>query len=536
MRELGRVGLKPIKSDFLVIGSGIAGLSFALKAADYGSVIIITKKSDHDSNTNHAQGGIAAVTSGEDNFKLHYSDTMTAGAGLCHPDAVDVLVKEGPERILELIEWGVRFSKDQDQFDLAKEGGHSRHRILHASDMTGAEIEHALLTQVKKHPNINLYENHFAIDLITEHHVLGNLRSDFNICFGAYILNEISGEVNAFQAKITVLATGGASRVYRHTTNPAISTGDGIAMAHRAHARVANMEFIQFHPTAVYHPDGEPFLISEALRGYGGRLKTLDGKRFMPEFDERAELAPRDIVARAIDQMMKQSGDKYVLLDMTHLDHDKVRERFPNIFNYCMSELKIDMTSEPIPVVPAAHYVCGGVMTDLEGRTSLRNLYAIGETAHTGVHGANRLASNSLLEAVVFSHRAWKSSLTVLSSDYSHIRVPGWDDTDTANHEEWLLIRHNLEELQMVMWDYVGIIRSKQHLERALRRVNLLSQEIEDYYRRTKVTSGLLELRNLTGVANLIIRAALHRNESRGLHTMSDYPQISDNFLRDTIL
>jgi L-aspartate oxidase len=527
--------LTPIKTDYLVIGSGIAGLSFALKVSEWGNVIIVTKKRDSESNTNYAQGGIAAVTAPDDDISLHLEDTLTAGAGLCHQRAVEVLVKEGPRRIKDLVEWGVAFTRRNEAYDLGREGGHSRNRILHAADMTGAEIERALLNAVRQKEQIQIYEDHFAIDLLTEKQALNNVNRLFNTCFGAYILNEKSGDVFPVQAKVTLLATGGAARVYRHSTNPAISTGDGIAMANRAKAKIANMEFIQFHPTALFDPEGAPFLISEALRGFGGILRRRDGYRFMPDYDSRAELAPRDIVARTIDSEMKKTGDNNVLLDMTALDAEAVKNRFPGIYNYCLTNLRIDISREAIPVVPAAHYVCGGIMTDLYGQSSIANLFAVGECAHSGVHGANRLASNSLLEAVVFSHRAALASKKYLTEDCS-VTIPQWDDSGVVNDAEWLLLKHNLEELQMVMWDYVGIVRSRQHLLRAKRRVELLFQEIEDYYRRTVVTAPILELRNLTEVATLIIRSALKRQESRGLHFMSDFPDTDARFLKDTIL
>lgn len=516
----------------------MAGLAFALKAADYGVVSLITKKKAKDSNTWLAQGGIAAVTSEEDKLEYHKSDTLVAGAGLCHEDAVDVLVNEGPLRIEELVNWGVRFSKDEANvnFDLAKEGGHSKSRILHAKDSTGAEVEETMLDRVQNHPNIRIYENHIAIDLITEHHVLGNLYANFNICFGAYVLDKTARQVKAFQANHTLLATGGATRVYLHSTNPKVATGDGIAMAYRAGVRIANMEFIQFHPTALYNPGQDTFLISEALRGFGGILVNAKGEAFMSKYDPRAELAPRDIVARAIDAEMKKEGDDCVYLDMTHLDKEVVKDRFPNIYKSCLRSLNLDITEQPIPVVPAAHYMCGGVMTDLDGQTSMQNLYASGETAHTGVHGANRLASNSLLEAVVFSHRAAMKAINAPKKDYSHIVIPEWYDKGLENEEEWLLIRHNLNEMQSVMWDYVGIVRSEKLLKRAHSRILFLYEEIEEYYKRTKVFPQLITLRNLMAVAYMIINCAMRRNESRGLHYMSDHPQQSDLYLKDTIM
>ena len=529
--------MEPIRSDYLVIGSGLAGLTFALKVAEHGTVNIITKKKVKESNTNYAQGGIAAVFSEDDNLDLHKEDTLTAGAGLCHQDAVDVLVKEGPHRITELIEWGVQFSKNQNQqYDLAKEGGHSRNRIFHAKDMTGAEVERTLIQRVKSHPKIKIHENHQAIDLITEHHVLGNLRADFNICFGAYVFDKSDKIVKTFQSNYTLLATGGASRVYLHSTNPKIATGDGVAMAYRAGARIANMEFIQFHPTSLYNPGKKTFLITEAMRGFGGILKNAKGKAFMQEYDVRAELAPRDIVARAIDTEMKKDGDDCVFLDVTHLDAEELKSRFPNIFEHCQKNLKLDITKSPIPVVPAAHYVCGGVMTDLDGQTSMKNLFASGESAHTGVHGANRLASNSLLEALVFSHRAAEKIKGNQPKSYNHINIPEWYDQGLANEEEWVLIKHNLNELQSIMWDYVGIVRSENHLHRAFSRIEFLYREIEDYYKRTKLFPRLIALRNLTAIAYLIISSASRRKESRGLHFMVDFPKASDKYLKDSII
>ncbi|MCG8474278.1 MAG: L-aspartate oxidase [Cytophagales bacterium] len=524
-----------IKSDFLVIGSGVAGLTFALKAADHGKVHLITKDKASEGNTRYAQGGVAAVTSCSDHVELHKEDTMIAGAGLCHEDAVEVLVKEGPERIRELIELGTQFSKNDDgSYSLAKEGGHSRHRILHAADLTGAEIERALLARALAHPNIEIFEEHIGVDLITEHHALGNLTADFNICFGAYVLNKKTGKVLAFQSDFTLLASGGASRVYLHTTNPHVATGDGLAMAYRAGVRIANMEFVQFHPTSLYDPEGETFLISEALRGHGGILRNELSERFMEKYDQRLELAPRDVVARSIDSEMKRLGSKHVYLDMTHLPD--TAERFPNIFRHCQEALKIDITKEWIPVVPAAHYMCGGVMTNLSGLTSMQNLYATGEVAQTGVHGANRLASNSLLEALVFSHNAFKKIIQKKRRDFSKVVIPEWNEKGLENKEEWLLVRHNMAQLRKTMWDYVGIVRSKEQLNRAYRRMRLLYEEVEDYYKRTKVSGELIELRNLTAIAYMIVISAQRRHESRGLHYMTDYPEKKEEFLKDTII
>jgi L-aspartate oxidase len=529
--------MNKIKSDYLVIGSGIAGLSFALKVADRGKVHIIAKSLPDDTNTVLAQGGVAAVTSEKDTVASHAQDTHTAGAGLCHDDAVDVMVKEGPFRIRELIEYGVRFDmRDNGNFDLAREGGHAAYRILHVADETGKSIQEILLKKVRSHPNIRIYERHMAVELITDHHVLKNLQSAFNICFGAYVLDEDTGQVRVFSADYTILATGGASRVYLHTTNPNVATGDGIAMASRAGVRIANMEFIQFHPTALYDPGSEPFLISEACRGFGGILRNGGGERFMERYDERLELAPRDIVARAIDAECKMRGEPHAYLDMTHLPADQILVHFPNIASHCQKKLRIDISKEEIPVTPAAHYICGGVMTNLNGQTSMHNLFAVGETAHTGVHGANRLASNSLLEALVFAHRAAQRVIEKKRNIFNNVLIPDWDDTAVTNEQEWGLIRNNRKELQNIMWDYVGIVRSRFKLNRALRRLATLFEEIEDYYKRTRVEKDLLELRNLSAVAYLIARSAQRRNESRGLHYMTDFPEKDDKYLKDTIV
>lgn len=528
-----------IRSDFLVIGGGIAGLNFALKVADHGTVNVITKGPVSESNTQYAQGGVASVTSQSDSYEDHIRDTLIAGAGLCHKDAVETLVHEGPERIRELVEWGVAFTRKngkESEFDLAKEGGHSHHRILHAADMTGAELQRVLSKKAQEHPNITIYENHVAIDLITEHHVLDNLQAAFNICFGAYVFDETKKRVNAFQSKYTMLATGGASQVFLHSTNPDIATGDGLAMAHRAGVRIANMEFMQFHPTSLYSPYGRSFLISEALRGHGGLLINHEGRRFMPDYDERAELAPRDIVARAIDAEMKKRREDCVYLDMTHLDPDDVKSRFPNIYSFCLENAKLDITKKPIPVVPAAHYTCGGVMTSLNGQTSMQNLYAAGEVSCTGVHGANRLASNSLLEGLVFSHRAAMKVLSKQPRNFHNITIPDWDETGTIDKYEWFLIKHNLQEIQKIMWDYVGIVRSKKQLLRASRRLWVIYEEVEDFYKRSKLTKELIELRNLSDTAYVIVKSALLRNESRGLHFMTDFPDQNDKLLKDTII
>ena len=525
-------------SDYLVIGAGIAGLNFALQVADHGRVNVISKASFGETNTNYAQGGVASVYSTRDSFEKHKQDTFIAGAGLCHQDAVEVMVNQGPERINDLIKWGVQFSKSSDQktYELAREGGHSMERIFHVKDFTGAEIQRVLIERAREHPNITLYEDYYAVDLITEHHVLNNLQAAFNICFGAYVFSKKDKNVHVFQSAYTIIATGGGSRVYQYSTNPESATGDGVAMAYRAGVRIANMEFIQFHPTALFHPGNRLFLISEALRGYGGILRNLSGERFMKKYDERLELAPRDIVSRAIDTEMKQRREDHVWLDMTHLDKEDVRNRFPKIFNHCQQNLRLDITSDAIPVVPAAHYICGGIMTSLNGQTSMQNLYAIGEAAHTGVHGANRLASNSLLEALVFSYRAVEKLKTKRRRNFSAVDIPDWDETGVQNLDEWFLIKHNLNQIQNLMWDYVGIVRSRQKLSRAFRRMTVIYEETEDYYQRSKLTPELLELRNLSSVAYMIIKSALRRQESRGCHFMSDCSRQEPKFLKDTII
>jgi len=518
--------------DFLVLGSGVAGLTFALKVADLGSVAIVTKKASAESNTNWAQGGVAAVVDPNDSLESHIEDTLVAGAGLCDPESVRIVVEEGPLRVQELIDLGARFSRDPDgDLSLGREGGHSAHRIVHAADATGREIERALLTATRRHPSIHIFEHHFAVELITEHHLgqtVTRQRPDIS-CFGAYVLDEEKDAVEVFLGRHVFLATGGSGQVYQHTTNPSVATGDGLAMAYRAKARIANMEFVQFHPTSLYHPQGESegaaFLITEAVRGDGGRLFNLAGERFMAQYDEREELAPRDIVARAIDDQLKKRGDAHVWLDISHKPADEIVHHFPNIHERLLS-LGIDMTKDPIPVVPAAHYQCGGVVTDEHARTNIAGLYACGEVSMTGLHGANRLASNSLLEAMVYAHRA---ALHMAAHPRAwtpqHDAVPGWDTSGTSRPDEWVLVKHNREELRRVMWDYVGIVRSDLRLERALRRTELLHRETEDFYKRTRVSMELGELRNLVTTAYLIIRSAQMRKESRGLHYTLDYPE-----------
>ena len=526
------------ETDFLVIGSGIAGLTFALKVADRGSVIVLTKQSKEQSNTFLAQGGIAAVMSPEDSFESHIEDTLRAGAGLCNREAVEILVKGGPEAIEDLVNWGTRFTRNPDgNFSLGREGGHSHHRVVHAADVTGREIQRALGERAREHPNIRLLENHMAVELITEHHLLTHARRREINCYGVYALNTKRRKVEKILARYTVLATGGVGQVYLHTTNPTIATGDGIAMAYRAGAEVANLEFMQFHPTTLFHPQADSFLISEAVRGFGGILRNSRGEAFMSRYHPMKDLAPRDIVARAIDNEMKKLGDECVYLDVTHIGADKLQKRFPNIYQRCQ-ELKIDMAREWIPVVPAAHYMCGGIRTDLWGRTSINRLYAVGEVAHTGVHGANRLASNSLLEAVVFAKRIARDVTSRLATEVPvHVEVPAWDDSGTMDQEEWVYVSHDRKQIRTIMWDYVGIVRSNLRLARAARRIQLLCEEIEDFYKKTVVTTDLLELRNLAQVARLIVQSARLRKESRGLHYNRDYPDRDDaHWKKDTVL
>ena len=523
-----------IRTDYLIIGSGIAGLSLALKAAEHYSVAVVTKKERMETNTNMAQGGIASVMDATDSFESHIRDTLTAGAGLCHEDIVRMVVEDGPARIKELVKFGVEFTVAEGNLHLGMEGGHSHRRIVHARDLTGREVEESLLKAcAAKSDKIKFYEFHYAIDLITRRklELTGPDR-----CLGVYVLDVKSGEVNTFFAPVVILATGGCGKVYRYTTNPDIATGDGVAMAWRAGADIANMEFFQFHPTCLYHARAKRFLISEAVRGEGAILKRIDGKRFMPKYHPQAELAPRDVVAKAIDYEMKITGDDYILLDISHKGEDFVREHFPHIYNTLL-EYGHNLGKEPVPVVPAAHYSCGGVKVGMSGATTIPGLYACGEVSSTGLHGANRLASNSLLEAIVYAERIWQATRNGITKKTEEVKIPPWNPGHAHEPDEMVVISHNWDEIRSLMWNYVGIVRSNKRLERALSRVELLRREIRDYYWDFKVNPDLLELRNIALVAEIIIRCATMRLESRGLHYNIDYPETDDeNFRHDTVI
>ncbi len=507
------------KSDYLVIGSGISGLSFALKAARDGKVAMVAKKDIAESNTLYAQGGIASVWSDEDSFEKHISDTLAAGDGLCDKEIVGMTVKQGPERIRDLIEWGVDFTpreKDLGDFDLTREGGHSKRRILHTDDITGREVQDTLAERVREKNNISVHEHFIAVNLIVHD----------NKCWGAYILDKRKNVVETFLAGATILATGGTGKVYLYTSNPDIATGDGIAMAYRAGAEISNMEFVQFHPTCLYHPHAKSFLVSESVRGEGGLLRLDSGRAFMGDYHELKDLAPRDVVARAIDSEMKKTGDDCVFLDITHRDKKFVKKRFPNIYAKCLS-FGIDMTVDPIPVVPAAHYSCGGISVDNYGRTSIRGLYAVGEVACTGLHGANRLASNSLLEALVFSHMAVIRTKEDIKREKSFPDIQPWDKKAAVESTESVVVSHCWDEIRRIMTDYVGIVRSMKRIKRARKRIRILHSEIEKYYWDYSLTADLVELRNIILVAGLIIESAMKRRESRGLHYIIDYPEKS---------
>ncbi|MBO5798787.1 MAG: L-aspartate oxidase [Paludibacteraceae bacterium] len=516
------------KYDFLVVGSGIAGMSFALKVADKGKVAILCKTALEEANTYYAQGGVASVTKQTDKFDNHIQDTLIAGDGICDRDVVTKVVSEAPSQIKELVSWGVDFDKDQSgNFDLHKEGGHSDFRILHHKDNTGAEIQQSLVESIKRHPNIDIFDQHFAIEILTQHHLGMRVKHTTpNIeCYGAYVLDIRTNHVETFLAKITLIATGGIGNIYQTTTNPTIATGDGIAMVYRAKGLVEDMEFVQFHPTALFHPGERPsFLITEAMRGYGAVLRNKKGEEFMQRYDQRGSLAPRDIVARAIDNEMKLSGDEHVYLDVTHKDAEQTKEHFPNIYKKCL-ELGIDITKDYIPVAPAAHYLCGGIKVDLNARTTINRLYAAGECSRTGLHGANRLASNSLIEAVVYADAAAKDSLKLLPQLSWNDRIPEWNDAGTSLNEEMILITQSVKEVNQIMNAYVGIVRSNLRLKRAYDRLEILYVETESLFQRSVVSKEICELRNIISSAYLVIKSALQRKESRGLHYTIDYPK-----------
>lgn len=531
-----------MKTDFLVVGSGIAGLTFAVKIAEQfptANITVLTKAwEENETNTKYAQGGIAVVNAQGDSFDKHISDTLIAGDGLCNYDAVEVVIKEGPAAVEEMIAWGTNFDREASgDYARGKEGGHSEFRILHHKDVTGWEIERALLAKAKSMPNIHFYKKYFVVDIITQHH-LGKLvtKSTPDIeCYGVYALNMETNHIDTILSKVTLLATGGAGQVYRSTTNPVIATGDGIAMVYRAKGRIQNMEFIQFHPTALYEPGVSPsFLITEAVRGDGGILCDANGEPFMHKYDERRDLAPRDIVARAIDNEMKISGTPNVYLDCRHMDREKFVKHFPNIYEKCLS-IGVDVFTQLIPVAPAAHYTCGGIRVNLDGETSIRNLFACGECASTGLHGANRLASNSLLEAAVFGNRSAKKAIAMYPNVQFQEGIPAWNAEGTMAPREMILITQSRKELESVMSDYVGIVRNDVRLARAMRRLDLLHEETEQLYNETTLSPQLCELRNLITVGYLIVKSAQFRQESRGLHYTTDYPEKSE-ILQDIVL
>lgn len=515
------------KVDFLVIGSGLAGLSFALKVADQGKVIIVSKTRIDETNTRYAQGGIASVTYAPDDFEKHVKDTLIAGDGLCDEGVVRMVVEEAPRQIEQLIRWGARFDRKEDgTFDLAREGGHSEHRILHHKDVSGYEIQRALTERIRNHPNIQVLENHFAVDIITQHH-LGHLVKRYHDdieCYGAYVFEPQSRQTMAILAKVTVMATGGSGNIYATTTNPLIATGDGVAMVYRAKGIIDNMEFIQFHPTSLFSTSERPlFLITEAMRGFGAILKTLDGKDLMSKYDPRGSLAPRDIVARAMDNEMKVRGEDHVYLDATHLDPKGLLDHFPNIYEKCKS-VGIDIMKDMIPVVPSAHFQCGGILVNKDGESSINRLYALGECSCTGLHGANRLASNSLLEAVVFAEKASSHALKQMRDYAIPANIPDWNDEGTSHPEEMVLITQNYKEMQQIMTNYVGIVRSNLRLKRAMDRLEIIYEETEDLYSKSTLSIKLLELRNMINTGYLVIKGAQARKESVGLHYNVDYP------------
>jgi L-aspartate oxidase len=520
------------KTDFLVIGSGIAGLTFALKAVKYGKVTIVTKSSLEDTNTKYAQGGIAAVFSEPDNFEKHINDTLIAGGGICDEAVVRMVVQEAPDRIKDLIDLGVTFDKKEDgTYDLAREGGHTEYRILHHKDRTGESIQNALMIRVRQEPNIEILENHFAIELLTQHHLGEVVKRNYPDikCYGAYVADLVNQNVITILSRITIVATGGIGNVYMTTTNPAVATGDGVAMVYRAKGTIENMEFIQFHPTSLYDPGRKPsFLITEALRGFGAVLKNMSGEKFMHRYDSRGSLAPRDIVVRAIDNEMKIWGEDHVWLDCTHLDPVKLIDHFPNVYEHCL-ERGIDIRKDMIPVVPCAHYSCGGIKVDTDGQSNIDRLYALGEASSTGLHGANRLASNSLIEAAVYAHRAAIHSGPRLRNLSFEERIPEWDYKGTTHLEEMVLITQSMKEVQMIMSNYVGIVRSDIRLERALVRLDILYEETEALYKKSFISQKICELRNLINVGYIIIKMARSRHESVGLHYSIDYPKRSSS-------
>lgn len=519
--------------DVLIIGSGLAGLTLALQVADQKKVCIVSKRTMQDSASSWAQGGIATVLNSDDSIDQHVEDTLIAGAGLCDADITRMVTEYGREAVEWLIDLGVEFTREQNSesgYHLTREGGHSYRRIIHVADATGHAVQKTLAQKIREHSNITLLDNHIAVDLITSKKLK---RQSINICLGAYVLDNDSGKVITISAQKTALATGGAGKVYLYTTNPDVSTGDGIAMAWRAGCRVSNLEFIQFHPTCLFHPHAKSFLITEAVRGEGGILKLPNGERFMPMHDVRAELAPRDIVARVIDFEMKKRGYEYVLLDISHKPADFIKEHFPTVYKHCLS-LGIDITKEPIPVVPAAHYTCGGIMVDDKSHTDIANLYAIGETACTGLHGANRLASNSLLECMVFGRIAAKDILTAKQRELSDL--PDWDESRVTDADEEVLITHTWNELRRFMWNYVGIVRTDKRLSRAMHRINMLRDEVHEFYSNFRVSNDLIELRNLLQVAELIVKSAMIRRESRGLHFSKDCPDLLDKAIPTVLI
>ncbi|MCB1196446.1 L-aspartate oxidase [bacterium] len=527
--------LQYTETDYLIIGSGIAGITAALRASETGSVLLITKRTTIDSNSNYAQGGIASVMSDVDTFEDHISDTMICGADLCHESVVETIVRSGPDAIRKLMDYGVEFSKrpqNKTELDLGKEGGHSHRRIIHAGDITGHEVKKVLIQRLLERPNVTVKEYHSAVDLITSKKVGHNKE---NTVLGAYVLDIKNHQVITIKSKVTILASGGAGKVYLYTTNPDVATGDGIAMAYRAGARIKNLEFVQFHPTCLYHHEAKSFLISEAVRGEGAVLRLKDGSSFMEKYHPMGSLAPRDIVARAIDFEMKRTGDDCVYLDITAKSKSFIQARFPNIYTECL-KFGIDMSTGYIPVVPAAHYFCGGVASDLFGRTNLKNLFVCGEVACTGLHGANRLASNSLLEALVMASNVVDVAQQIVKTEKPPLfDLPHWNTGKAVDSDETVIVSHNWDEIRRFMWNYVGIVRSNKRLERAKRRIDILKQEIDEYYWDFVITNDLIELRNIATVAELIIQFALHRKESRGLHYNIDYPESDNEWLEDSI-